>query len=121
MRDRVTGSFLTIHMRLFLTWLAANFLLVGTASWWAGGWYLGWETSPAVRMLVELGMILPNLILPVAVLRSWWPEPIHNLRQAMGWVWNGWRSIIVGLGAFLLAIGWMAAVETLIGESMPCC
>jgi membrane protease YdiL (CAAX protease family) len=37
----------------------------------------------------------------------------------MGWVWNGWRSIIVGLGAFLLAIGWMATVNVLIGESIP--
>jgi membrane protease YdiL (CAAX protease family) len=105
--------------RIFLVWLVANLLIVGVVSWLAGGWYLGWH--PIVAMLAELGLImLPNLLLPLLVLRHWWPpEPVHSIREALGWSWNGWRSIIVGIAAFALAFVLSEAISRGIGESIP--
>ena len=106
--------------RILAAWLVANFLIVGTISWLTGGWYLGWQYSPAVIMLAELGLIMmPNLLIPVLILRSWWPESVGDLREALGWQWNGGRAVIFGIAAFLVALLLMAIINRLVGESIP--
>jgi membrane protease YdiL (CAAX protease family) len=107
-------------MRILITWFVANFVIAGLASWLAGGWYLGWDVSPTAGMLAELGLIiLPNLLLPMLVLRFWWPEPIPSIRQALGWRWTGWRSLLTGGIAFLVVFLLLRAVVALTGESIP--
>lgn len=106
--------------RILIAWFIANFAIVGLVSWLVGGWYLGWDVTTTAGMLVELGLIiLPNLLLPIFVLRFWWPEPIPSIRQALGWCWTGWRSLLTGGIAFLAAFLLMRAVVALVGESIP--
>ncbi len=92
--------------RLLTGWVLANFVIVGLVSWIGGGWYLGWHLPVAARMLVELALItFPNLIIPILILRYSWPVPVPDIRTALGWQWNRWRSLLVGLagmGSYLL-------------------
>jgi membrane protease YdiL (CAAX protease family) len=106
--------------RVLLAWAIANFAIAGLASWLAGGWYLGWPVSPVAVMLAELGLIiLPNLLLPILVLRYAWPEPVTSIRQALGWQWSGRRSLLSGLAAFLAFYLLLQVVVALAGEGIP--
>lgn len=109
-----------ILRRILLAWSVANFLIIGAISWLSGGWYLGWLTSPAIVLLVEVGLImLPNLLLPVLTLRYWWPMRIDDLKLALRWKWNGWRSVVVGVTAFLVTYVLTNVVNRLVGKSIP--
>lgn len=78
--------------RILIAWIAANFGIVGLVSWMAGGWYIGWDASPVLGGLAELGLLMvPNFVLPVLVLRYWWPEAVGNVKRTLGWQWNGWQ------------------------------
>jgi membrane protease YdiL (CAAX protease family) len=104
--------------RVLIVWLIANFLIVGAVSWLTGGWYLGWH--PITGVLAELGLImLPNLFLSIFVLKHWWPEPVDDIRAALGWSWNGWRAIVVGIVAFAVAFTLSEMISRVIGESIP--
>ena len=104
--------------RTLLVWFTANLLIVGTVSCLAGGWYLGWPLF--IGILAELGLIvLPNLLLSLLVLRYWWPEPISSIRDALGWSWNGWRSIAVGLAAFATAFAVSELISRVVGQGIP--
>jgi hypothetical protein len=106
--------------RILITWFVANIAIVGLVSWFVGGWYLGWDVSAITGMLVELGLImLPNLLLPVLVLLYGWPEPVPSIRQALGWRWTGWRSLLTGGIAFLAVFLLLRVVVALAGESIP--
>lgn len=99
--------------RIVLTWFAANFLIAGLAALLTGGWYL--RLPPLPSMGAELGLIiLPNLILPLLLLRYAWPAPIASLRQALGWQWGGWRPVLAGMAA--MAALW--ALSTPIGKAL---
>ncbi len=105
--------------RIFAVWLAANFLIIGIVCWLAGGWYLGWP-SPLAATLAELGLImLPNFLLSILVLRYGWPEPAGSIREALGWRWQGWRSVLVGIVAFILIFALVMVVTSLVGDSIP--
>jgi membrane protease YdiL (CAAX protease family) len=104
--------------RLLLTWLIANFLLVGSFSWFTGGWYLGWDLLPGI--LTELGLImLPNIALPILLVKYYCPEPAGSIRVALGWTWQGWRTFTTGIISFLLALGWSNVVSIGVGDSIP--
>ncbi len=106
--------------RMLVTWLVANFALVGLVSWLAGGWYLGWPVSPVLGALAELGLIMvPNFVLPALALRYWWPESIDRVRDALGWRWAGWRSLVSGLVAFAALYALLHMVVSWIGGSIP--
>ena len=106
--------------RILITWAAANFVLVGAVSWMAGGWYLGWQASPGVILLAELGLImLPNLILPVIILRYGWPGPVASVSHALGWRWNDWRSLAWGILGFAAFIMLSSLVVRWLGEGIP--
>jgi membrane protease YdiL (CAAX protease family) len=106
--------------RILIIWAIANFAVVGLISGWAGGWYLGWPVSPVVGALAELSLIMiPNLLLPILVLRYWWPESIGSVRVALGWRWAGWRSLFAGLAAFLLFYLLLKVVVAGLGSSIP--
>ena len=103
---------------LLIAWLVANFALPGLAALLVGGWYLRWPTLPG--MAAELGLImLPNLALPILVLRRWFHVPIRSIPMELGWQWNGWRSVIVGLGFFALSFPLNAIVVSRFGASIP--
>lgn len=109
-----------IFKRLLLVWAVANFLLVGLVSWLAGGWYLGWHTSPLISALAELGFImLPNLVLPLLFLRFGWAEPARSLADAFGWQWHGWRSLLAGIAGFILCLLFLKVEVSLLGDSIP--
>lgn len=96
--------------RILAAWLVANFLIVGTVSWLAGGWYLGWQSSPAIIVLAELGLIMvPNLLIPVLIIGYWCPEGVGDWRKAFGWQWMG----ITVLGEETMFRGW---IQTQIGN-----
>lgn len=106
--------------RIVAFWAIANFVIVGLVSWLAGGWYLGWPVSPYVRMAAELGLIiLPNLVLPILALRSGWPMPVVSLKEALGWQWNGWRSLITGVLAFVVFFALSKVIARSFGGSIP--
>ena len=106
--------------RILIVWAIANFAIVGLISWVAGEWYIGWHVSPIIGMLAELGLImLPNLLLPILVLRYWWPEPVGSIREALGWQWLGWRSVLSGIVAFLSFYVLLKVVVALVGNSIP--
>jgi membrane protease YdiL (CAAX protease family) len=106
--------------RILIIWIIANFAIVGLVSFLAGGWYLGWHVSPAIGMLAELGLImLPNLILPILVLRHWWFEPVDSIRNALGWQWNGWRSLGASVLAMVVFYLLIKLIVRLVGGSIP--
>ena len=111
---------LSMLKRILITWTLANFVIAGLVSWMAGGWYLGWRASPLASMLAELGLImLPNLILPVLILRYWWPESVSSIRDALGWRWLGWRSLAVGILAFVCFYALLKVIVGWLGEGIP--
>ena len=76
--------------------------------------------SPVIGMLAELGLIMaPNLLLPILVLRYWWPESVGSIRHALGWQWNGWRSLVSGILAFVSCYVLVKVVVELVGSSIP--
>ena len=85
--------------RILLTWFCANFLFAGIFALLSGGWYLRLPTFVGIGAEVGL-IVLPNLLLPVLLLRYAWPEKIERLSLALGWTRNGWRPILVGATAF---------------------
>lgn len=106
--------------RILWVWVLANFLLVGLISWLAGGWYLSWQTSPVIGALAELGLImLPNLVLPLLILRFGWAEPVRSLREAVGWQWHGWRSLLTGIMGFVIFLLFLKIEVYLLGDSIP--
>lgn len=113
-------SAISLVKRILIAWFIANFALVGFASWIAGGWYLGWDVATWVGILVELGLImLPNLVLPALVLRYGWPEPVGSVWEALGWEWNGWRSVVAGLLAFIAFYLLVTVIVLFAGASIP--
>jgi membrane protease YdiL (CAAX protease family) len=106
--------------RILIIWAIANFVIVGLVSWMLGGWYIGWHVSPVILMLAELGLIMvPNLVLPILVLRYWWPEPVGSIRHVLGWQWNGWRSLASGILAFGSFYVLVKVLVWLVGSSIP--
>jgi membrane protease YdiL (CAAX protease family) len=90
--------------RILLVWFLANFVLSGVFALLTGGWYL--RLPMVTGMIAEISLvILPNLILPILLLRFAWPVPVENLRSALGWQRNGWRPILVGATAFAVYLG----------------
>jgi len=106
--------------RIFVVWLVANFVIVGLASVVARQWYIGWPISPIAKMWVELVLLmLPNLLLPIIVLKYWWGEPVNSINIELGWIWNGWRSVLTGMVMFAILYGAIRLTNSLIGESIP--
>jgi membrane protease YdiL (CAAX protease family) len=104
--------------RILLIWLVANFLIAGIFALLTGGWYLRLPTFTG--MAAELGLILlPNMILPILLLRYAWPVPISSLQQALGWKWMGWRPILIGALAFMIYISLSSALLHFLGSSIP--
>lgn len=104
---------------LLTVWFVANVLIVGLVSALAGGWYLGWTSMP-LRITAELGLIqLPNLLLPVWVLRRDGARSWGDLREALGWRWTGRRTLGAGIGASVLYFGLNAGGNGLLGASIP--
>lgn len=105
-------------IRILVIWFIANFLIVGIVSWLVGEWYLGWP--PAIGWLAELILImLPNILLPVFALRYWRPEQFPSLRDALGWRWCGWPTLIVGLVGLVLVYVISTGIASIFGSSIP--
>jgi membrane protease YdiL (CAAX protease family) len=106
--------------RIILIWTIANFGVVGLVSFIAGQWYLGWQVSSIAIMWVEIGLIiLPNLILPIVALRCGWFTSQSDTKTELGWQWNGWPSILIGIIAFVVMYLAVGIVVNLFGESIP--
>ena len=104
--------------RIFLAWLIANFVLAGLFALLTGGWYLRLPVFEG--MLAELGLIvLPNLFFSILLLRYAWPMPAGNLRQALGWQWDGWRPILTGAAAFVIYLLLSGSFAKLLGPGIP--
>jgi membrane protease YdiL (CAAX protease family) len=63
--------------------------------------------------------MLPNLFLPILALHFWWLEPVHHMRQALGWEWTGWRSVLSGTIAFIAIYLLLKVVGALLGDGIP--
>ncbi len=104
--------------RILLVWFAANFALAGLFAILTGGWYL--RLPVGVRMITELGLIIvPNLLIPILLLRYGWPAPVSNLRQALGWEWKGYRPIFIGIIAFIIYLILSISSSHILGPSIP--
>ncbi len=103
--------------RILLTWFGANFLFAGIFALLSGGWYLRLPTLAG--MGAEMGLIvLPNLLLPLLVLRYAWPEKIERLSLALGWTRSGWRPILVGVAAFGIYLLLSTLLSNLLGPGI---
>jgi membrane protease YdiL (CAAX protease family) len=106
--------------RLILVWAIANFGIVGLASLLAGKWYIGWHVPVVVAMWVELGLImLPNLLLSILAVRYWRLSPDSSIRAALGWQWNGWETLLVGIAALVVMVLVVRVTSSLLGDSIP--
>jgi membrane protease YdiL (CAAX protease family) len=104
--------------RILLTWFVANFVIASLYAIITGGWYLRLPAYSA--MTAELCLIiLPNLLFPILLLRYGWTESVSNLRQALGWEWIGWRSILVGIIAFVIYLLLSTPLSRILGPSIP--
>ena len=104
--------------RIFLVWFIANFAIAGIFALLTGGWYLHLPTF--VRMVAELGLIIvPNLLLPILLLRYGWTAPVSNIRQALGWEWKGWRPIFFGVIAFVTYLLLSTFLSHILGTGIP--
>ncbi len=100
-------------------WLLANFILIALVSWVADGWYLGWS-SQLFGMLAELGLIqLPNLVIPLILLRIVDIKGFRMSWAALGWRWTGWRAVLTGVIAFVSFLGISMLVNLTIGAPIP--
>lgn len=109
-----------MRKRILIIWAIANFAIVGLVSWMAGWWHIGWHVSPVIGMLAELGLIMvPNLLLPILVLRYWWPEPVDSIRETLGWQWNDCCSLISGILTLVSIYVMIKVVVVLVGSSIP--
>jgi len=71
-------------------------------------------------MIAELGLVvLPNLILPLLLLRYAWPVPVVSLRHALGWQRDAWRPLIVGSAMFILYLMLSALLTGTLGPGIP--
>jgi membrane protease YdiL (CAAX protease family) len=103
---------------ILAVWFAANFLIVGIASWFSGSWYLGWGVIPAI--LAEIGLIMvPNLVLPVLLLRVYPLYPAQSFSMALGWNWTGRRAAMVGGLSFGVAYGLDWLITHFLGPGIP--
>jgi membrane protease YdiL (CAAX protease family) len=106
--------------RMLGIWLVANFGIVGILSILRGNWYLGWSHNTLIGVLFQLGLVmLPNLILPILVLRFWWNEPVGSLRDALGWRWQGWRTVLTAVAGFILVLVITNLIVRFIGPAIP--
>ncbi len=104
--------------RILLAWFVANFVLAGIFAFFTGGWYL--RLPMFTGMAAELGLIiLPNLILPILLLRFAWPVPVADLRQALGWKKVGWRPFLIGAAAFVVYLALSILASKLLGPGIP--
>ena len=106
--------------RALLIYLVANFGLIGLVMWLRGGWYAGLTESPLAGMLAQLGLVvLPNLLLPVLLLRFEGLPPTQSIHQSLGWIWSGRRTVLASGAGFFLFIALSYAVSAWIGEPIP--
>lgn len=106
--------------RIFVVWLVANFVTVGLASAIARQWYIGWAISPLAKMGFELVLLmLPNLILPIIVLKYCWGEPVSSINSELGWIWNRGRSVLTGTFMFVILFGAIRLTNNWIGKGIP--
>jgi membrane protease YdiL (CAAX protease family) len=106
--------------RIILVWAIANFGIVGLASLVADEWYVGWQVSTVVGMWVELALImLPNLLLSILAVRNWRLAPDGSTRAALGWQWHGWRTLLVGVAAFVIMVLVVRGTANFLGDSIP--
>ena len=57
---------------------------------------------PAIWMIVaESSIMLLNLLLPIFALRNIFKQT-NNTLACLGWLWNGWRTVWIGLIGFLV-------------------
>jgi membrane protease YdiL (CAAX protease family) len=106
--------------RMLGIWLVSNFGLVGLLSILRGGWYLGWSQNTLIGILLQLGLVmLLNLVLPILVLHYWWTEPVGSLRDALGWRWKGWRTVLTGAAGFALVFIITNLIAHSIGPAIP--
>lgn len=106
--------------RILAAWFIANFAVIGLVSWLRGGWYAGWLQNTVYGIVAQLSLVmLPNLLLPLLILRFGWINPVSSLRAALGWRWNGWRSLIAGVVSFILAGSLTILISRLVGPGIP--
>jgi membrane protease YdiL (CAAX protease family) len=97
---------------LLAVWFGANFgphLVVFLAT---GRVY--YQLAPLWQFIAESAIMLLNLLLPVVALRYFQCQKGHIL-HSLGWRWDGWRTIWIGLLGFVAYM--IAAIGThLIGQ-----
>jgi len=104
--------------RILLIWFLANFALAGVFRLVTGFWYL--QLPPIPGRIAELGLIvLPNLFLPVLLLRYGWGKPVPDIPQALGWERRGWRPIGIGVVAFFIYMLLSAVLSNMLEPGIP--
>jgi membrane protease YdiL (CAAX protease family) len=66
-------------------------------------------------IVAESSIMLLNLLLPIFALRYIFKQA-SNIPSSLGWQWNGWRTVWIGLLGFLVSLGITIGVQQLIGD-----
>jgi membrane protease YdiL (CAAX protease family) len=78
---------------MLIIWFTANFLPHGVIYASAGKLYFQFDPYPGI--LCELSIMLLNLLLPIFVLAR--SSSGRRIRDALGWRWQGWRTLAWGV------------------------
>jgi membrane protease YdiL (CAAX protease family) len=106
--------------RVLLAYFVANFAIIGLVMWFRGGWYAGWMHDPLAGMLAQLILVmLPNLLLPIILLKYERTTGFTSLRDFLGWCWPGRRALLVGGTGFVLFVALSTLTSRWIGPPIP--
>jgi membrane protease YdiL (CAAX protease family) len=98
---------------LLSVWLVANFIPHLVVFLATGKIYY---QLPAVWMIVaESSIMLLNLLLPIFALRYIFKQT-SNILSSLGWQWNGWRTVWIGLFGFFVSLVITIGTQQLIGN-----
>jgi membrane protease YdiL (CAAX protease family) len=98
---------------LLAVWFLANFVPHIVIFLLTGKIY--YRLSPYSMIVAEASIMLLNFILPVAVLYYFSPQG-SSVMHRLGWRWNGWRIVWIGLAGFIITMIIMVVIQQFIGN-----
>ena len=100
-------------LTMLLVWFIANFIPHIIVFLVTGKIY--YQLSADWAIAVETFIMLLNLMLPVLALHSMFKSP-GGILSSLGWQWNGWRTVWIGVLGFCLSLVVFLGTQKLIGN-----
>jgi membrane protease YdiL (CAAX protease family) len=106
--------------RALLAYFVANFVIIGLVMWFRGGWYAGWTDNPLAGMLAQFVLVvLPNLLLPIFLLKYERTTGFSSLSDILGWHWSGRQTLLAAGAGFVSFIALSTFISKWSGPPIP--